>query len=533
MIPENTIRPELVAAKLASAANLERPELAEQIKSTPRLVEMVWFIQWRSFQPGGLDAFSAGLVAAFPERFISREMQKAGVARGGRYNLKQWLAICKETWKDLPRHQMDLVEFYPEPGLERFEEWLGFHIHPDLTPEAIQRGSGCDRDKILAGFERFNCEFFKSQCKGSARSGLPGFLRDLCVEKSADFRGTGYCPELLGTLFDFMDRHAMEAERTFARTEVAEKVFDALDYAWAEKKAVRIDGNSRFGKSEGARVWASKYPGRMRLVTVPPSNAESDLIRAVAEALGMVVSFGARGMELRDKVEFVLRHGKLGMLLDEAHNLLPVRYGRNSVPARLNWVRAEVIDRGLPCALATTPQTFNGQSSRFVKHTGFNLDQWNGRIALTARLPDVLGKHDLAAVARIHFPELGEKQLDAIIAAAMYSESYLKAVEDISSRARWIAHRRASDSISAADIRAAICDVVPCATELLQAGGQQGDPAHSKDRRLAAPARTRRETTAELVRSLCPGETPTALSVNRLTAGDREQPSPAPVLEAV
>ncbi|MCX6924502.1 MAG: hypothetical protein NT154_14990 [Verrucomicrobia bacterium] len=532
MMPENTIRPELVAAKLASADNLERPELAEQIKSTPRLVEMVWFIQWRSFQPGGLSAFSADLLATFPERFISRDMQKAGAVRGGRYNLKQSLLICKGFWRHLNGSQR-LRTVSTDTGLETFKNWMQFHIHPELTIEAIQQGSRCDREKILAGFDVFNWEFFKSQCEEIARCDLSGFLRDMCVEKSTDFKGTSYCPELLQTLFDFMDRHAMEAERTFARTEVAEKVFDALDYAWAEKKAVRIDGNSRFGKSEGLKVWAAKYPGRMRLLTVPPSNAESDLIRAVAEPLGTEVSFGARGLELRDKVEFILRHGKLGLLLDEAHNLLPVRYGRNTVPGRLNWVRAEVMDRHLPCALVTTPQTFNAQSSRFVKHTGFNFAQWDGRIAMTVRLPDALGKHDLAAVAKIHFPELGEKQLEAITAAAMYSESYLKAVEDISSRARWIARRRRSDSVAAADIRAAICDVVLCATELLRAGAPQDNPAaRAKDEQPAAPARTRRETTAGLVRSLCPGATETDLCVNRLTSLDTEQPSPAMISEA-
>jgi hypothetical protein len=530
MIPENTIRPELVAAKLARAANLERPELAEQIKSNPRLVEMVWFIQWRSFQPGGLDAFSADLMAAFRERFISRDMQKAGVARGGRYNLKQWLAICKESWDE--RWENEWRSGGSATGLESFKAWLGFDVDPDLTPEAIQRGSGCDREKILGYFERFNWKFFKSECEESARLHLPDFLRDLCVEESTKFRGTHYCPELLQTLFDFMDRHAMEVERGFARTEVAEKVFEALDYAWAEKKTVRLDLDTGFGKTEGVKCYAAKYPGRFRLVTVPSTNGEPDLIRAIAEPCGLVVSFGAPGRELRYKVEFVMRNGGPGIILDESHYLLPVKYGPNSVPGRLNWVRAEIIDRKVPCALVTTPQTFNGQRSRFVKMTGFNFAQWDRRIQ-QRDMPKVLGKHDLAAVAKSHFPELGEKQLEVIIAAALYSESYFKAVEDISSVARWKARRRGSDSVTAADIRAAICDVVPCATELLQAGGQQGDPAHSKDRQLAAPARTRRETIAELVRSLCPGETPTALSVNRLTAGDREQPSPAPVLEAV
>ena len=63
MNAQPAIRPELVAAKLAAAKNLDAPRLAAQLDANPRLVEVPWLIQRRSFQPGGLAKFTEDLIA--------------------------------------------------------------------------------------------------------------------------------------------------------------------------------------------------------------------------------------------------------------------------------------------------------------------------------------------------------------------------------------------------------------------------------------------------------------------------------------
>ena len=73
-------------------------------------------------------------------------------------------------------------------------------------------------------------------------------------------------------------------------TAVAKKVFDALDYALQERVMVRIEGDSRFGKTESVRAWADMRPGLARIVRVPESNSLSDLLRSVLDALGIVYS---------------------------------------------------------------------------------------------------------------------------------------------------------------------------------------------------------------------------------------------------
>ena len=58
-----------------------------------------------------------------------------------------------------------------------------------------------------------------------------------------------------------MDSHAQRARQGIAMTEVALKVFDALEYAWSEKALVQITGDSRFGKTEAVKTWCMMHPG--------------------------------------------------------------------------------------------------------------------------------------------------------------------------------------------------------------------------------------------------------------------------------
>ena len=71
-----------------------------------------------------------------------------------------------------------------------------------------------------------------------------------------------------------------------------------------------------------------------------------------------------------------------------------------------------VVDRGLPLALVHTPQTFLPAADKFVKKTGFAMQQFFGRVYRAVQLPAEMDRADLIAVARIHFPELGDEYLE-------------------------------------------------------------------------------------------------------------------------
>ena len=355
MIPDGAIQPDLVASKLAQAANLTRPDLAKQLAETPRLVELVWFIQWRSFQAGGLAKLAADLLASFPDHFVSQAMADAGTPRDGSYSIEQCLSIWRAEWngpsyarklKDMPAleklNRFGNCHTWLPPDFEHFDEFLGFHYDPRLTLDAVERGHDCDKAALVKGVESFNWPFLKAHYQAQARRFLPDYLRDLAAEPTADFGGPRYCPALIQTLFDFMDRHAADAAGRIAPTEITRLVSDGLAYAWHARKLVRVDGNARFGKTEAVKTWCQQFPGRARLVSVPCSNSDTDLIRAFADALGFAAPEGIIGPKLRAKVDFVLRHGRLGFVLDEAHFLWPTRFGPNTVPSRLNWIRTEI-----------------------------------------------------------------------------------------------------------------------------------------------------------------------------------------------
>ena len=85
----------------------------------------------------------------------------------------------------------------------------------------------------------------------------------------------------VAAVFEMMDRRAKEVSKRLAMTAVAKKVFDALDYALQERVMVRIEGDSRFGKTESVRAWADMRPGLARIVNVPSSNSIAGLLRRV------------------------------------------------------------------------------------------------------------------------------------------------------------------------------------------------------------------------------------------------------------
>jgi hypothetical protein len=312
------------------------------------------------------------------------------------------------------------------------------------------------------------------------------FLEKLCV---GDLESVSrwYCPDVIAEVIAYADRRAAVVNQRLAQTVVAEKVFDALDYACSERVLVRIEGESRFGKTEAIETYAAMWPGKVRVVRTPSSNSERDLIKAVAEAFGIHQTFGTRGETIKDKVEFVIRFSGMLLAFDEGAFLVPSTFSATTPPARLNWIRCAIVDRKLPCVIVTTPQSYNAALARFVKKTAYTFEQFIGREALRVSLPNELAHEDLLAVARIHFPEADEDLLGLIAAKAMQSESYLKAVENIARRARYNAKKRNAKRLSVADVDKASAEVMP-ATAAAVAPVQAERPAARKQKRRSAAA---------------------------------------------
>jgi hypothetical protein len=127
---------------------------------------------------------------------------------------------------------------------------------------------------------------------------------------------------------------------------------------------------------------------------------------------------------------------------------------------RLNWVRTRLVDVGLPVAIVTTPQSFDGALSRFVKKTGYTIEQFLGRTMLPVSLPSKVTREDMIAVAKVQFPEIDDDvDLDLIAGCAMQSGSYLKVVEAVAKRARYLAKQKGTKITD--EIESAISDCFP------------------------------------------------------------------------
>jgi len=294
------------------------------------------------------------------------------------------------------------------------------------------------------------------------------FVDALCGGRQArSVQPPFYFVRVAEAILRFMDRRAAKIESRIASTEVARLVFHWLQKAHSTRYPIIIEGNSRFGKTEAVKAWAMMFPGLARYVRTPPSTSEGDLLRAIAASLGIDGSDRLATHRLRAEIEHVLKHSGLMLLFDEAQSLFPSSFGRNTAPARLNYVRCSVLDAGLPAAFICTPQSYRTAEKKFVRATGFAIDQWSERILKTLSLPDTVGREDLFAIARIHFPGLSEIHLAYIVDLASATERNY--VSDVSKIAR-LAYSNAQDAgcqiPKLEHIDSAIADVLPSTPKL-------------------------------------------------------------------
>ncbi|HZM06323.1 MAG TPA: AAA family ATPase [Candidatus Saccharimonadales bacterium] len=476
---KSIIPPETIAARLAAAANLSNPGLAKLLVNTPRLRELLWWLQWLSMQPGGLAKAARDLVEQFPSMF------GPSILDNDNLSIEDRLAV----WNKIPGCSNNLISS---------EEWKRPHSHPKdenswnylLNMAGPYRLSEIESRLVRPFLLEVTPEQFRAPFIDAAKEQLPQRLRDLCeVPGKWIADAPWYCEDLIAVLFEAMDLHAGRAASQLAKTEVVDVIFDCLDFARSEKVLVQIEGDSRFGKTESIKAFAYGHPGDTRLVSTPASNSARDMYKAIAEPLGMQFSFETPTAKLKDRVEYIMRYSGLMLIFDEGQFLLPQCFSAGTLPTRLNWVRTQIIDRKLPVALITTPQALSAALDKFHRKTSYNFEQFTGRIAHTATLPDKLCREDLLAIARFYAPGLSDRSLNLIVSKAQQTNSYIKSVENIIIRARWLASRDHRDAITDEDLEASASTGNPRTDDITAAApAQSKNPiAVKRGRKTAAP----------------------------------------------
>ena len=449
MSEQATIRPEILATKMAAVSNFKAPKVREQLNAHPRLFELLWFIQAMSMQPGGLDKFCEDFVMEFAADIGTPSMFPVPKGKAP-YPRKQRDAITREIAIS------DWALFLGE------QKWPGENYWDNeffsLDDKQVCSESESARLQFLASLS-FNC--FNKICRDEASLDLARFLARVCNEPGRSIVAPWYFHRLLDALFQKLDSHARQAAASLATTTVSLKIFDAMEYAWQERALVSVTGEPRMGKTQGVKTWCAMWPGKSRLVSVPCSNSDSDLYKAFADAIGIEYSFTTSARKIKATVEYVICHSGLMFAADEAHWLFPARFSANTPPMRLNWLRSQLVDKHCPVVMVSTPQEFERCKSKYVKATSHRIEQFMGRKMLEVVLPTELDQDDLFAVARLHFPDMDDDFLQVIVGTAMRSESYLMAVEAIAKRVRFIARRDNHPSVTLADLKLAISEIIP------------------------------------------------------------------------
>lgn len=286
--------------------------------------------------------------------------------------------------------------------------------------------------------------------------------------------------EALDALLAFRSQWLADHAKGRVQTSIGRKISDALDYTQAARTITIIDGPARIGKSFQARAWCEQSAGIARYVEVPCSTDETAFLHRIAKALGVSVNLKSKAMELRARIEDVLQGGDLMLVLDEAHYLWPQGRLQCAVPSRVNFIDTALANYGVSVALVTTPQFYTAQR-HVEKQTGWNSEQFIGRIGHVERLPERLSQADLISVAAALLPEGNTRTLTRLVIYAGISKKHLASIEAIVKRARWLASIDGRAAVTDQDVDAAINEsVIP------------------SDSALAVSLRQRRDTIAEV-----------------------------------
>jgi hypothetical protein len=424
------------------------------------LVELLWFVQFHSGQPGGLKDLARELIWECPNVASMKSIVGRALTVDEFSELVSALQSLpsEARWEVLGEELASEFEYqYEGAFLNNISE------SPDpYRDHGLMQGLGSRIKKRLAELGEGE---FVALCMRAGESGLPAFFTRLCSEPNGSLLKSSfwYCEQPIEALLSLMERRAELALAQVAPTRVFRAIYDALDYAWKCRQPVWIHGNPRIGKTAAVKAYCTAYPGRFRLVRVPCSDSDPDLVRAVATALQIQYGPGTPSWHLREGISWVLESAGIGLVFDEAQFLFPGRVTSRSTPSRMNWVRTEIVDRELPCALCTTPNSYAHAERKFRKLTSYPMEQWLGRWIYKPALPDLPNLEDLQAVGFRLLPGLAKGLLNELLGRALQHDGQLNASQAVAIRAGFIARCSGRQSPGPEDVRNAMDEMLPSA----------------------------------------------------------------------
>lgn len=346
--------------------------------------QMIFFLQQKSVERGGLRRIAAEIVNRWPERLGCAAMHDAGISPETSYDEATREKIGSE------------IDFQPLASLhlKRFQDSFG----AGATRSARTRSEGWDT----------TAESYLVQCRELAIDvhGLRDFLEALCLDPSidlADLEGAwwhGFCPFVID-LWKSLTELKAEAEGIgpvpFVQTTVSRQMHSALDFALRAGRMVIVEGLAGCGKTTAAREWVRRHPGEARFVSLSGITHRTGFFSAIGQALGLATS-QRKACELQAKIETFFTTSRLMLVLDEAHHAWPKGKRLYVAPELIDWINTALVNAGAPVALICTDQ-FSRLRENVEKQTGWTSEQLTHRVKRFVKLPEHPTHADLSAVA--------------------------------------------------------------------------------------------------------------------------------------
>src|SRR5581483_8938770 len=186
------------------------------------------------------------------------------------------------------------------------------------------------------------------------------------------------------------ERRGSIQKNEFVENSISRLIFAALDYALANNSITLIIGESRSGKTIGARMWGQlNNHGRAVYVTAPVIGGTKALARKISQRIGV-----NRNQNLPMLIESIYRAFNKNRILivDEAHRLLP-NDTRVVNPANIELLRDIHDETGCALALISTKRLPNG-----LERGAYQYEQLIGRIGMPVLVKPKIKRADIVPI---------------------------------------------------------------------------------------------------------------------------------------
>jgi hypothetical protein len=289
---------------------------------------------------------------------------------------------------------------------------------------------------LKPGARRATCLDLLKICRDACYS-LPSCLEALCLKPEASWNAVHF-EGFIDALRETIAQRGQVALSRYAATRIGSYVHDAMSFAYRNRSLAVIHGTERLGKSVATRLWQETNAGCARLVDLTAATTDILFYQELFKALGCGEVKRGDANELRAGIRAAVETRDLMLIFDEAHCLFGLS-ARASIK-RLEYLRTEFVNRGIPVVLVVTHQ-FSDRLREMERTTGFNVNQFRGRITKWAELPKKPSRGDVECVCRPLLPGLSDECASLMVDCAMSADAPLAALNNAVLEARVAAEK--------------------------------------------------------------------------------------------